>query len=294
MIDYIKAYTYNKSAANNLINSVCNNAIVNVQTGEVSKYLGDCACIKVIAYPSGRIQFKGSFHKYYAHGENWTDYTIIQFKQTVFSFCQLLGIDAQRVYLENVEFGVNIELPYSPKIVLDHVICLTNGATFTPQKGEGLACHRIEYRIKIYNKGNQFPFRAINTLRFEIHVDKMRKISPVKTLQDLTNPIFWDAFRVKLVNHLRKIIFTDNYYEECLSRPQLKDLYLNRNRYNNANDWKRSAPYQRTRKHIRLIELQDHAQYKFNLTISKLINLKVFQLLSRNNFPVNLLSENVA
>ena len=107
MIDFIKAYTENKFIAARLRNTICTQVEVNHSTGEISvgEYFGKCSQFKIKVYPSGRIQFSGSLHKYYNNGINNSDFTIIQVRQTINSFCELIGIKPEKTFLENLEFG---------------------------------------------------------------------------------------------------------------------------------------------------------------------------------------------
>jgi hypothetical protein len=108
--------------------------------------------------------------------------------------------------LHPFEFGVNIQVPDDPDLFLNNFImhgfdklnCQTDtDKTFYDNFRKGK--HK---RIKLYNKGKQFPGNG-NLLRVEIALLKMDTVQKtgIKTLKDLTNP--------KKLKELSKILTDD-------------------------------------------------------------------------------------
>ncbi|MDQ3108854.1 MAG: hypothetical protein M3R17_03075 [Bacteroidota bacterium] len=295
MIDFIKAYTIDKAIAARLRNTICTQVEVDHSSGEISagEYFGKCSQFKIRVFDSGRIEMQGSLHKYYSGGMNCSDFTFEQVCQTIFSFCELLGLKPENVFLQNLEYGVNITLPYHPSVLLENIVCLPCGELFERQAGEGWKCPLFEYRHKIYNKSAQYRFGSPNLLRYEIHVDKMRKISPVKTLHDLTKPETWDMLQLSLVGHFKQIVFEDKYVEMRITKWEQKYLSEFSDKINNSRFWKKLNPLERHRHLKRVKKIQEKSMWRFSERISKQISEKVEQLKTGNNFTLQLLGENI-
>ncbi len=279
MIDFIKAYTNDKLIAGRLRNTICTQVEVDHTTGEISigEYFGKCSQFIINVYPSGRIQFKGSLHKYYNNGMNNSDFNLTQVRQTIHSFCELIGVKSENIFLENVEFGANINLPYPPSVILNNIISLSCGKIFSEMAGEGSNCKLGEYRHKIYNKSSQYNTKD-SLLRYEIHVDKMRWIYPVKTLQDLMKIEIWDFLQERLVKQFQQIVFTEIYNIHSFKKWERNYYEENNQKINNSRYWKKISPLERHRalKWVRKIQLK--GQHKYSETISNLIYNKVDEL----------------
>lgn len=186
---------------------------VNENTGEVkntktAKYNG------LLFIDKGNwLYFKGSLHNYFNSGmHNYNDFTYTDLENTVDDLNVRFGIDTNRTRLENVEFGVNIELPYSPNIIIDSLV-LHKGKPFNKFTiGRGVECNHTQYFIKVYNKGHQYELEK-NLLRVEIKVIKMqyfkvRKI-PIETIDDLLNRATLEALGKLLAQTIDEVLFTD-------------------------------------------------------------------------------------
>jgi len=154
---------------------------------------------------------------------------------------------------------------------------------FSEMAGEGLNCKRGEYRHKIYNKSSQYKTNDC-LLRYEIHVDKMRWIYPVKTLQDLMNIETWDFLQDKLVMLFQQIVFTDFYNLNSFKKWENKYLDKHRELINNSRYWKQINTLERHRALKWLRKIQLKGQYKFSETISKQIYDKVSELKNLQEF----------
>ncbi|TND07945.1 MAG: hypothetical protein FD123_2753 [Bacteroidetes bacterium] len=283
MIDFIKGRIIsNPALAETLRNGICERVDINHKTAETDTaiFRGKIGDFEILVYSSNLIRVKGSIHKYYEGGTNSSDFTYSMFLKTVNRFCGELGIKPIDFLLENVEFGVNILLPYSAKIILDNVVCLKTGLPFSHQQGGGLCFKRKEYRHKLYDKSAQYQLTGF-LLRYEIHADKMRLITPVKTLHDLTIPEVWTMFQQELCRYFQEIIFTDTYTPEKLKKWNKKYYKQYADKINNSRFWKGLAGIDRYRHHLRLKRLQQQGTHNFSIEIVKLIEKKAVELKSR-------------
>lgn len=283
MIDFVKlVVTDSPMIATLLRNTICTKIEVDHTTGEFisEKYVGHFRDLDIVVYASDRILISGSLNKYFEGGTNCGDFTLRDFRQTVYSLCSLLGLDPCAVKLENVEFGVNVKLGCSPQNVLGSIVSLQNGKPFVPQVGEGLKCCLKEFRYKIYNKSKQYKFNRDNLLRFELHIDKMRKIFPVKTLHDLTKAEVWEMLGKELVAHLRHIVFVDEYDLDTMTKPERKYFYAFENKINNIRFWKEQKPLERHRHRKRLDRLQGKAKFQWNKVLTQLVAEKLTELIN--------------
>lgn len=189
------------------------NISVNEKTGEVKT-------IKTAEYngllfidKGNRLYLKGSLHNYFNSGKhNYNDFTYTDLTNTINDLNKRFGIETNKTRLENIEFGVNIELPYNPNRVIDSLV-LHKGEPFNKfTKGRGVECNHTQYFIKVYNKGQQFNLKK-NLLRVEIKVIKMqyfkgRKI-PIKTIDDLLNTATLKTLGELLTQTISETLFTD-------------------------------------------------------------------------------------
>ena len=120
-----------------------------------------------------RVYIKGSLHKYHNNGlHNYNDFTLSDLQNVVKDLETRFGLLPENVALENVEFGVNIELPFNPNRVLTNLIMHKSEPFNRFQTGKGIECNHSQYFIKIYDKGAQYGLKK-NLLRLEIKAFKM-------------------------------------------------------------------------------------------------------------------------
>lgn len=157
----------------------------------------------------------GSLHKNFNLGEhNHNDFTFSRLCQTIDGLVQTLGIDANNSILNNIEFGVNIELPFSVSLILDNIITY-KGRRFSCEISKGKQYFQYigsQSIIKIYNKGLQYSLSK-NLLRFEIKVIKMQFLHQkglnIWSLNDLKNI----EFHAK-IGELLKLTFEEILFED--------------------------------------------------------------------------------
>lgn len=208
MIDGIKT-----GNINNLIGKELDWTIsVNEKTGEVKTIKTAESKGMLFIEKRNRLYLKGSLHKYFNKGlHNYNDFNYNNLVNTVNELINRFGID-KNTPLENVEFGVNIELPFSPDRVLDSLV-LHKGEPFNRfTRGRGVECNHSQYFIKIYNKSFQHELKK-NILRVEVKVIKMQYFKwqkiPIRTIGDLLITGTLQALGDLLTRTVSEILFTD-------------------------------------------------------------------------------------
>lgn len=212
MIDYIKILNLAVSSANLEHNKHLQDSwIIGSRNGEILKqhvnYFGLTFSIK-----NTNVRLTGSIHKYKNNGlHNHNDFTKTQVHEVINELSEKFKIDLQNSRINNLEFGINVVLPFEPKMVLNRLIT-HKGEPFTREVEEGkmfYQCKRSQFIIKIYDKGLQYQ-QVSNILRFELKVLKMQffrtKNIELKVLADLLN----DSVYPKLGGILRA------YFDEIL------------------------------------------------------------------------------
>ncbi len=143
-----------------------------------------------ILYDSGRVEIRGSLHKYWNQGaHNYNDFTRVDLWDTIHELCQRLQIEPAEAVLHNLEFGVNLSVPFSPSELLRDLIAYKSypfGRVSVPNSSTYYQARNFDCYVKCYDKGAQYG-RPENLLRFEIKVKSMRFLhrAGVKTLEDL-------------------------------------------------------------------------------------------------------------
>ncbi len=165
----------------------------NAKTGEISneppqaEYQG----LTFIFYPM-RIEMKGSIHKYFNKGfHNYNDFDLGKLKRVIIDIQNKFNIEPHNTVLNNIEIGVNVELPYNPKHFLKSLI-MHRGEPFTFQTDKNKRfreCSHTQFFIKAYDKGKQYKLNR-HILRFEGKFIKMERLNKlgIKTLSDLIKP----------------------------------------------------------------------------------------------------------
>jgi len=165
----------------------------NTKTGEISNKPPEAKKEGLIFtfYP-GRTELRGSLHTYSNGGlHNYNDFNFRRLENTILGMKHDLGIDPEKSILNNLEIGVNLELPHTPDRFLNQII-MHRGEPFTWQHEKTKRyreCSHTQFFIKSYNKGIQNKLNR-NILRFELKYIKMEKINRagIKTLSDLIRP----------------------------------------------------------------------------------------------------------
>ena len=166
--------------------------------------------------PGYRVEVKGSLHKFYNNGlHNADQYTVNDLLLTLNRLVTDYGFDLFSSKINNIEFGVNIELPFAISQVFANLICHKNQPFQVDSHSQTpyYVCNWQRYTVKIYDKGKQQGLGG-NLLRFEIRVRKMRVFRTVTgvqlhTLADLLNVANYGPLGALLVDAFDDILFDD-------------------------------------------------------------------------------------
>lgn len=145
-------------------------------TGEVfDNYSTKCDNL-VFVIKKNYIYIKGSIHTLHnmLHGkgeQNYNNFTYDQLQYMLQYLANTFGIDLSRARIENLEYGVNIEVPIpSEQIVKDHLIFFDGQSAYRDYeycgKGQFKEWEFSEYLIKVYAKSLQYKLDE-HILRFE-------------------------------------------------------------------------------------------------------------------------------
>lgn len=176
----------------------------------------------------------GSLHKYYNEGaHNYNDFTLENLSVTIEDLHNRFGINPSTTNLNNVEFGVNLEVPFNPDDFISHLVT-HNYTQFNIEKDKDINYAQVrlsQFIIKIYNKGLQFGLGR-NLLRFEVKIVRMAKLAKydILTLQDLLNPTKLQSALGLLLEVFGQIIYWDESID--LSLLPLQERELLRDGYN--------------------------------------------------------------
>ena len=172
----------------------------------------------------------GSQHKYANGGvHNADSFRLFDLRRVFTEFKEVYGIDPNITRLQNVEFGVNIKLPYDPRRVLK-AIRTYKGKTFVPMGEHGIEYKTKEYKIKIYDKGRQCGVPGFeNVLRIEVRaiVSYLKKQGVyVPLLGDLLSVTVWQQLERLLIETLEGIVIVEAIPLERLSKKEQTLLAL--------------------------------------------------------------------
>lgn len=158
----------------------------------------------------------GTFHKYWQNGKNWKDFNLKDLKNAINDYCFRFNVDSKNTLIHNIEFGVNIEVPFKATVRnIKNVFISYYGkgfqslSSFTGQS-LGVECKFAQFRIKIYSKTVQYILPK-NIIRFEIQVKKMQYLGKEKMyLSELLDKTTFIDFEKRLIKLISEIVVYDN------------------------------------------------------------------------------------
>ena len=179
-------------------------------------------------FTSGKVGMKGSLHKYFNNGvQNYNDFYFHDLIITIKDLYNRFGINPQNVIVNNIEFGVNLELSYSPQDFIDGLVT-HRYRPFSPNPDPKIFCVQAMYSnfvLKIYDKGLQYRLNK-NLMRIEIKVLRMAYLSKtgIKTLWDLTDRKKLNLLKEVLIDAVDDVLFCEEIRDE--TKISDKDLQL--------------------------------------------------------------------
>jgi hypothetical protein len=235
----------------------------------------------------GKVRLQGSVHKYRNAGRhNYDDFRAVDVAEVVRELSERFEIDTAQTLLNNVEFGVNVVLPFGVNVVLDNLI-VYKGQPFNPiveDKMSYYQCKRTKFIIKIYDKTKQFDLPN-NVLRFEIKVTAMQYLETkgikLRYLSDLLNMDIYEPLGNVLTEVFEEILFGDNTINESDLTTKERETYL---RGSNPRAWTPQKG-EKERKRLQRLEyefkgiLERHRTgVNFRSVVSDLIRVKSLEL----------------
>lgn len=176
------------------------------------------------------INFSGSLHEYHNNGTNHNDFTFSDLINVVTDLHQKFNLNPFLDHIHNLEFGVNITLPFKTKTFLNSIISFKgNEYELRRYKGKGymIKFSFDQYELKIYDKGFQYQLPD-EVLRFEIKVTTMQFLKAkgilIKTTSDLLNPDLHKRLGNLLIDFFKQLVVYDYSIKQSL---QLKKGELN-------------------------------------------------------------------
>ena len=242
MIDGVKIKAQSIKAAQWLDHEGLDFALsVSNKTGEILKgkpLLAECDGLTFRMTPTQKDPNEYSYHvlgslsKYHNKGtNNKQDFSLSDVADVVKDL-EKYHIDPSVSYLETVELGVNVVLPYPCKRVFDALVTMPL-KPFAELRFEkmniGKRCDFQEYEVKVYDKGKATKGKESNLLRVELRVKKMQYLerTGVKTLSDLTDKTKVAKMAQLLLKSVGNVIMCDFDFQKLDTlTPSVKENVL--------------------------------------------------------------------
>lgn len=187
-------------------------------------------------YDNGyRVELTGSLHQFYNDGRHNADqFTVANLLATLDQLLTTYGINPATARLNNVEFGVNVLLPFRVAQVLNNLASYKNRPfKRVREPGNGYAYYQAEtqrYVVKLYDKGDQYGL-GDNLLRVEVKVLKMEYLKEnsidLNTLSDLLTVANYERLGALLVKTFTKIVFDDPAVDRAKLTARERSIYQN-------------------------------------------------------------------
>lgn len=314
MIDFIKInYSdENYQLPTNRIDFIIN---VNDETGETDgKKTGKYFDMDIIKYQSNRTIIRGSLHKFSNRTDfNGDDLDVLRLTNSVSDLTNELNLKPENCILENVEIGVNIQLPFNPNKVLQNLLFHRHTAFSNPiPNAYYYQCEKDDYFIKFYNKTAQYELKKKrlqkrlstatntdekrriefniktieennrpNTVRFEIKFVKMRKLNSLGIFKvfDLLNPVVFLKFKNMLLKEFEELYFYDYTTDETAMTKKEIDRIKD---YRNPNYWRNLKGFKRCRQKKRFDEITSKHSRNIKGLLTNLFTEKIDVLTAKN------------
>ena len=246
MFDYIHTDIKDKTVSEILSNQLLDfNFLVSTSTGEInpmnrerkksnfpikSQQKADLNGMTISLTNDTYINLEGSLHEFY-HGNNYGNFTLGEVKMAIESICKTLDINSSLTPLHNLEFGVNILLPFPVATFLNSIYSFKGQR---PERnsysGKGLMIKFFfsQYELKLYDKGTQRGLDA-NILRVEIKVRRMQYLQAkglhIRHLSDLLNESYHLELGGLLVSSISYLVIGESGLDKNKMSCNEKRLY---------------------------------------------------------------------
>jgi hypothetical protein len=297
MLDYWKLWITDSI----LIERVLNNPHINKQftinqDGALIGINGKFNQWEIKTFAPELLQITGSIHKYWNKGTNENDFTFSNVAKAIENFIIDLEINPSKVFVKNLEFGVNLQLQVNATEIIEQIICFNGLQPLRPYEitpdFHFIEFKQWDYYLKIYDKGKQFRKRlpnTPNTLRIEIKAMNSRFLhsANITTLLDLLQLNNLQVLGLKLAKLLKGLIFEDDTIQIKELNKKEKILYRD---LSNPRKWKHfkgnktSSIKNKINKFKNLIESK--GKRKIYSLITGAINDKIIQLSNNKEMSV--------
>lgn len=218
MIDGIKAILKDNldEIRNNPLLEFKKHAEIILKTGEIEEERNaPIAFYKSLLFidKGSVIIIRGSIHKLHNAGKhNYNSFGLSEIFNAINELADDLKIIVTQARLSNIEFGVNLIVPFEPRIFLNSIIH-HKGSKFTYQIKPNMQykkCEHQQYIIKVYDKGLQYGTEKY-ILRFELKSIKMEKINGfgITYLSDLLEPKKLEKLKIELLRVYDEMLIGD-------------------------------------------------------------------------------------
>lgn len=170
-VDYIKVQVLNYDKQDFLDNDKFIFTPVLRNQDEIKYWWYENKNMTLKVYESGRIILAGSIHKYFNNGiNNYNDFGYQSFLIALKQLESDFDVSISDLYIINLEYGVNIRMPFNTKEVLGGLIQHMRKdfeLKISNARGHYYQAQHYNYFIKVYDKGKQFK-QGNNLLRYEV------------------------------------------------------------------------------------------------------------------------------
>jgi hypothetical protein len=285
MFDGLRLVFINKAFINSFIEKY--ESIIEIETvlhyGAIKYQKAKYKSLVIKMNPSGRVEIRGSLHKYFNDGKhNYDDFTIQNVNEVIALLKAEFGMNPNNTIVDNLEFGVNIKTHFNPKDFLNALIRFKSkqfSIMKTIGQGDGRECYSNQYGVKIYDKGFQ-NFLDYYILRIEKKIIKMNALKYKKPMYliDLLDIKLWEHCKRELLSVLNELTVNDNI---CISQLMITEQSV----YNDVisqSRWAELSKYQRCRRKKTFDEIiSKYGSENYIQNIIPLVNDKCNELLNK-------------
>jgi hypothetical protein len=273
MIDFVKVITKQP-------NSILNNNYLDFKGtfkqngGEISnKYETIYKGLKFEYYENSEVLLiKGSLHKYFNNGlHNYNDFDYNALNTVLTDISLKFNLCLDSCYLQNIEFGLNIEPPIKTNDLLINLLLHRSEILKNISITNGFFKQAVysQFIIKAYNKAMQYKLTD-EIFRFEIKIIKMQKIKHlnIRTLDDLKNKNLLMAFYKVLLNEWLNV----TQFEQPNKKSSIKAIIKDKKFY----QWQNPNYWQSLSKQAKNRQKKNFKKYVLNHTpnhYNKIVNL---------------------
>ena len=222
MIDFFKAVA--RDANIDIENSkISFEQRVKVSSGELSRFFeGKYKGLLVRVYNNGFLIVCGSLHKFYNDGEhNHNQFNHVSIIEALNRVSELLNCPLDELKLQNLEFGLNLEVSFAPKAAIDGFLYHNGIVPEIRFKGFYREFRHSEYSIKLYDKSYHYGLEN-RLFRVELKMVKSRLINKLigaYNMKDLTDLNKLEKAKNALIDKVSEVIqcypFTTEAVDNC-------------------------------------------------------------------------------